>query len=297
MKKYLLCLCAALLLCCQMAAAQGDTAIRLTDFDPLFIPYDGPGIDAIIDTDIQQTGGEMDGVTVRIQEAAYVGNMLRFLLVATPTRAGLSLVPYEHLNAYTEMEKAARFGDEILALRCTADLPLSPTYSELQYDQIQGETLYYFCTWVDDPTPETVPVTLDCTLIGLDMHERIDETKLSFTIERTGTPEARDFDTDFDVEVATIDRIVMQQSALDFILRFEYTPQTEDGILFCGLMEPDGTLLQCNGWITDLPDGRKVDTVRWELAAEIPPVLYFCVQDSTITFRLDTQTGVTEILP
>lgn len=274
-----------------MSMVHASSNASLLDFDTLYIPHPSNPIGSFIAKQIPQSGGEMANATVSIREASYVGNMLRFLVVAEPSTDGLALTPYERL-IHSQANESLAYGNEVLAIRCTADIALTGLDSETITDIDGRNAVYRFSTRLPDDAPERIHISIDCTIVGLDMNSKHESAVLTFEIDKTGSPTMVEHDVNIDVGTAVIKNIRIEHSPMDYIMQVTYEPKSSDTVLWCNITEPNGTPLMGYGSTIDVGhDARFVTASKWELVSMIPEKLYITTDDSGTSFVLNTQTG------
>lgn len=273
--------------------ATAEEPLTLTEFDSFYIAYPENAPQSVITRDIPQQGGQLDGVQVKVLEASYVGDMLRFLVVAEPERPGLSLVTYRNLNNPIEMEYALRFGDEVLAVHYTTDFPEGGLDGNVICAEWQGAAVFRFSRRLRKESPDIMTITLDLALIGRDMFEKVDTGKLTFDIPRTGTPVVAVQDVDIDLGHARVIQVAALHSPLDTIIQLTYEPVEAYGLPECTLLDVEGRYVPYEGHQIDLREDGSL--MMMELKAEhmpaIPSTLYFRDLESSRDFAIDMRSG------
>lgn len=290
---------AVLLLAVTAVAVVGQIGLLDTIYND--VPDKGAAKD-VITTEIVQTGGDTaKTVALAVREAVYDGQMVHFLVAATPRQEGTMLVWDKALHEEYALSQAAPYGDTVYGLHYALSFLDIEMESPVHYGFQREEGGLVFITSYRLPegvSPETLRVEASCGVLDAATEETIETAALSFDIPRTTTPISVVLTPRLDRQLVYIERLEMQYTPLEVTLTITAKPKL---LAYSGLALVDESGRVSMGYYNlyehDPETGMETVGYTWPTFAEMPEKLTLWIVESEEALVLNTATGELIIHP
>lgn len=177
----------------------------------------------VISTEITQSGGSTDVADFHISEAYYDGSFLRFI-VTSNSRESIVLRDAD-FSMLVESEKTASLPGERYAVRAEMESPLITNMGSISMDYSDGSLFLYANHFLaHDIEQEIIDIDVKIEILDIDDGSKVEDTTLSFSINKTTTPTTRAYDLNHETMFVRLEKLNVATTPLGTIVALDYYP-------------------------------------------------------------------------